>query len=82
VRRLSDKQIAILDRAECLPDSVAIGIKTAALMTSTSVGTWRRNPPVQTFFIGKKLAANLGAVRRLTKGELARPPPDKEAPPE
>jgi hypothetical protein len=73
---LSARQIAMLDRVEHLPDSAAAPLEVCALLSGTSVGTWRRSPPVPTFFVSSgRLAANLGRVRQLTRGELARPPP-------
>jgi hypothetical protein len=70
-RRLSDDEIAILERFERLPDSAAAPIRICALVSGISERTWRRKPPIPTFPIsaGKK-AANVGLLRRLTRGEL------------
>jgi len=70
--RLSDDEIAILERFERLPDSAAVSLKICALVSGISGRTWRRNPPIPTFPIsaGKK-AVNVGLLRKLTRGELA-----------
>jgi hypothetical protein len=72
MRKLSQEEIAILDRFEHLPDSAAAPLKICALVSGTSERTWRRSPPIPTFPIspGKK-AANVGMLRKLTRGELA-----------
>jgi hypothetical protein len=72
MRRLSDADIAILERFERLPDSAAAPIKICALVSGISERTWRRNPPIQTFPLsaGKK-GANVGLLRKLARGELA-----------
>jgi hypothetical protein len=72
MRRLSDDEVAILERFERLPDSAAAPIKICALLSGISERTWRRSPPIPTFQIsaGKK-AANVGLLRKLTRGELA-----------
>jgi hypothetical protein len=74
MRRLSDIDIAILERFECLPDSAAAPIKICALISGISERTWRRSPPIPTFSLsaGKK-GANVGLLRKLTRGELAAP---------
>jgi hypothetical protein len=72
VRRLSDKEVAILDRVENLPNSASVSIRVCALYSGTSERTWRRNPPIPIFPISRgKQGANLGLLRRLTRGELA-----------
>ena len=72
MRRLSDNDIAILERFERLPDSAAAPIKICALVSGISERTWRRNPPIPTFPISAgKRAANVGLLRKLTRGELA-----------
>ena len=72
MRRLSDSDIAILDRFDRLPDSAAAPIKICALVSGISERTWRRSPPIPTFPLsaGKK-GANVGLLRKLTRGELA-----------
>ena len=72
MRPLSEKEIAVLERFERLPDSAAAPIKICALVSGTSERTWRRNPPIPTFHIsaGKK-GANVGRLRALTRGESA-----------
>jgi hypothetical protein len=67
-----EKEIAILERLDRLPDSAAVSIKNAALLSGISERTWRRNPPIPTFAIsaGKK-GVNVGLLRKLTRGELA-----------
>ena len=72
MRHLTDDEISILQRTERRPDSSAVPLKICALMSGVSERTWRRNPPVPTFHLsaGKK-GANLGAVRKLARGELA-----------
>ena len=72
MRNLSEKEIAILERLERLPDGAAVSIKNAALFSGTSERTWRRNPPIPTFPLsaGKK-GVNVGLLRKLTRGELA-----------
>jgi hypothetical protein len=74
MRRLSDTDIAILERFERLPDSAAAPIKICALVSGISERTWRRSPPIPTFHLcaGKK-GANVGLLRKLTRGELASP---------
>ncbi len=71
---IPDEEIAALKRLEQLPDSAAVSIKNAALLSGISTRTWRRNPPIPTFAIsaGKK-AVNMGLLRKLTRGELAKP---------
>jgi hypothetical protein len=72
VRRLSQQDIDILDRVRHLPDEVAVSIKVCALWTDTSERTWRRNPPIPTFPISPgKQGANLGLLRKPTRGEFA-----------
>jgi hypothetical protein len=72
MRKFSDEEIAILDRVEQLPDSAAVSLKICALMSNTSERTWRRSPLIQTFPVSPgKRAANLGKLRKLTRGELA-----------
>jgi hypothetical protein len=72
MRRLSETEIIILERFERLPDSAAAPLTICALVSGISARTWRRSPPIPTFFIsaGKK-AANVGLLRKLTRGELA-----------
>jgi hypothetical protein len=74
MRRLSDVDIAILDRFERLPDSAAAPIRICALVSGISERTWRRSPPIPTFQLsaGKK-GANVGLLRKLTRGELTSP---------
>jgi hypothetical protein len=38
-----EKEIAILERLDRLPDSAAVSIKNAALLSGISERTWRRN---------------------------------------
>jgi hypothetical protein len=72
IRRLSEDEIAILERFERLPDSAAAPLKICALVSGTSERTWRRKPPIPTFQISAcKRAANVGLLRKLTRGELA-----------
>jgi hypothetical protein len=72
--RLSEKEIAILDRFERLPDCAAAPIKICALVSGISERTWRDKPPIPTFHISKgKKAANVGLLRKLTRGELTSP---------
>jgi hypothetical protein len=74
MRRLSDTDIAILERFERLPDSAAAPIKICALVSGISERTWRRSPPIPTFQISAgKRAANVGLLRKLTRGELTSP---------
>jgi hypothetical protein len=69
-----EKEIAILERLDRLPDSAAVSIKHAALLSGVSERTWRRNPPIPTFAIsaGKK-GVNVGQLRKLTRGEVTAP---------
>lgn len=70
--RLSDKELAILERFEALPDSAAAPLKICALVSGISERTWRRSPPIPVFSISKhKRGANVGQLRKLTRGELA-----------
>jgi hypothetical protein len=72
MRRLSEDEIAILERFERLPDSAAAPIKICALVSGISERTWRDKPPIPTFHVSKgKRAANVGQLRKLTRGELA-----------
>ena len=72
MRRLSDNEIAILERFDRLPDSAFAPLKLCALVSGLSYRTWRRNPPIQTFKMGShKQGANVGQLRKLTRGELA-----------
>jgi hypothetical protein len=74
MRRLSENEIAILERFERLPDSAAAPIKICALVSGISERTWRRSPPIPTFAISAgKRGANVGLLRKLTRGELAAP---------
>jgi hypothetical protein len=74
MRRLSDNEIAILERFERLPDSAAVGLKICALVSGLSERTWRRSPPIPTFPISAgKRAGNVGLLRKLTRGELTAP---------
>ena len=74
MRRLSENEIAILERFERLPDSAAAPIKICALVSGISERTWRRSPPISTFAISAgKRGANVGLLRKLTRGELAAP---------
>jgi hypothetical protein len=69
---LSEKEKAILERFGHLPDSAAAPLKICALVSGLSERTWRRNPPIPTFPISPgKRAANVGNLRKLTRGELA-----------
>jgi hypothetical protein len=70
--QLTEAEIAILERFERLPDSAAAPIKICALVSGISERTWRRSPPIPTFHLsaGKK-GANVGLLRKLTRGELA-----------
>jgi len=72
MRRLSEDDLAILERFERLPDSAAAPIRICALVSGISERTWRRAPPIPTFPLsaGKK-GANVGLLRKLTRGELA-----------
>ena len=72
MRPLSETEVSILERFERLPDSAAAPLKICALVSGISERTWRRSPPIPTFQIsaGKK-AANVGLLRKLTRGELA-----------
>jgi hypothetical protein len=74
MRKLSPEEIAILDRFEHLPDSAAAPIKICSLISGISERTWRRAPPIPTFPLspGKK-GANVGMLRKLTRGELTSP---------
>jgi hypothetical protein len=74
MHKLSPEEIAILDRFEHLPDSAAAPLKICSLVSGVSERTWRRSPPIPTFHIspGKK-AANVGLLRKLTRGELVSP---------
>jgi hypothetical protein len=75
MRKLSQEEIVILDRFEHLPDSAAAPLKICALVSGISARTWRRSPPIPTFPISAgKRAANVGMLRRLTRGELASQP--------
>jgi hypothetical protein len=67
-----DQITNVLRRFAELPDSAAVPLKICALVSGISDRTWRRNPPILTFKIsaGKK-AANVGQLRKLTRGELA-----------
>jgi hypothetical protein len=74
MNRLSEKEIAALERFENLPDSAAVPLKICALVSGISDRTWRDKPPIPTFPISKgKRAANVGLLRKLTRGELAVP---------
>ena len=74
MRRLSEADIAILDRFDRLPDSAAAPIKICALVSGISERTWRRSPPIPTFPISAgKHGANVGILRALCRGELAAP---------
>jgi hypothetical protein len=70
--RLSEKEIAFLERFERLPDSAAVSLKNAALVSAISDRKWRDSPPIPTFPIsaGKK-AVNVGLLRKLIRGELS-----------
>jgi hypothetical protein len=72
MRPLSETEVSILERFERLPDSAAASLKICAIVSGISERTWRRSPPIPTFQIsaGKK-AANVGLLRKLTRGELA-----------
>ena len=72
MRQLSEKEIAALERFERLPDSAAVPLTIAALVSGLSGRTWRRAPPIPTFKVSaNKKAANVGLLRKLTRGELA-----------
>jgi hypothetical protein len=72
MRELSDKDRVALDRFNSLPDDAAVSIKICALVSDISERTWRRSPPIPTFPISaNKKAANVGQLRKLTRGELA-----------
>jgi hypothetical protein len=74
MRKLSDEEVAILDRFEHLPDSAAAPIKVCSLVSGISERTWRRSPPIPTFHLSPgKRGANVGMLRKLTRGELAPP---------
>jgi hypothetical protein len=74
MRPLTETEKAALERIEHLPDNAAIPLKLCALLSGNSDRSWRRNPPVPTFFVSPgKRAANLGLVRKLVRGELASP---------
>jgi hypothetical protein len=69
---LSEKEKAILERFGHLPDEAAAPLKLCALISGVSERTWRRNPPIRTFAISPgKRGANVGQLRKLTRGELA-----------
>jgi hypothetical protein len=71
MNELSDKEIAILRRFERLPDSAAVPIKVCAVVSGVSERTWRRSPPIPTFYLSPcKRGANVGLLRKLTRGEL------------
>jgi hypothetical protein len=72
--KLTEDEIAILERFERLPDSAAAPIKICALVSGVSERTWRRSPPIPTFPISAgKRGANVGLLRKLTRGELYKP---------
>jgi hypothetical protein len=72
--QLTEAEIAILERFERLPDSAAAPIKICALVSGVSERTWRRSPPIPTFPISAgKRGANVGLLRKLTRGELYKP---------
>jgi hypothetical protein len=80
MRQLSDKDLDALKRFEQLPDCAAVPLNIAALVTGISGRTWRRSPPIPTFKVSAtKLAANVGQLRRLAKGELATMPATRGA---
>jgi hypothetical protein len=68
---LTEKEIAIFERFERLPDSAAAPIKICALVSGISERTWRDKPPIPTFYLSAgKRGANVGLLRKLTRGEL------------
>jgi hypothetical protein len=70
--QLSDKEKAALARFESVPDSAAVPINICALVSGISARTWRRAPPIPTFKLSAgKRGANVGMLRKLTRGELA-----------
>jgi hypothetical protein len=72
MRELTDKDKRALERFEHLPDSAWAPLKVCALVSGLCERTWRDNPPIKTFRVGEqKLGANVGALRKLTRGELA-----------
>jgi hypothetical protein len=74
VSKITDKQLAALALFESLPDTAAVGLKCAALISGVSERTWRRAPPIRTFQLTpKKRGANVGQLRRLVRGELTAP---------
>jgi hypothetical protein len=69
--RQSDDDSA-LERFNRLPDDAAVSLKICALVSGISYRTWRRSPPIPTFNISaNRKAANVGRLRKLTRGELA-----------
>jgi hypothetical protein len=71
MKMLSEKEKMILARFEHLPDCAAVSLKICALISDTSERQWRSKPPIPTFYISEgKRAANVGLLRKLTRGEL------------
>jgi hypothetical protein len=76
MRRLTEKDIEALAAFEHLPDAAAAPLTLCALVSGICVRTWRDNPPIPTFHVSAhRKAANVGKLRRLTRGELAAPTP-------
>lgn len=74
MRPLTDKERTILERFEALPDSAAAPLKICALVSGISERTWRRSPPIPVFPISAhKRGANVGQLRKLTRGDLVFP---------
>jgi hypothetical protein len=71
MKTLSEKEKAILDRFEALPDDAAASLRICALVSGLSERTWRGNPPIPTFKLSTgRRGANVGKLRKLLRGEL------------
>jgi hypothetical protein len=69
--RRSSNDDNVLERFDRLPDSAAVPLKICALVSGISYRTWRRSPPIPTFNISaNRKVANVGLLRKLTRGEL------------
>jgi hypothetical protein len=70
--QLTEKERVALARFDSLPDSAAAPLKVCAMVSGISERTWRRSPPIPTFPLSAgKRGANVGLLRKLTRGELA-----------
>jgi hypothetical protein len=68
---LSEKDKFLLARFEHLPDSAAVPLRICALISGLSERQWRAKSPIPTFYVSEgKRAANVGQLRKLTRGEL------------